>query len=230
MATDGKRDRELLRSPCDVEEEDDLRLDRIKAEIDTGFDSLRDVEDGVSIFGSARVKEGHRWYGLCRETAHCLASKGFTVITGGGPGLMEAANRGAIEAGGESIGLNIDLPEEQHANPYLTRSLHFHYFFARKLSFVRYARAFVIMPGGFGTLDEMFEGLTLIQTHRIRSFPTILVDSAHWRPLLDWIDDTLEDDGLIGDHDKELLLVADSPEEVCELVRRAAEKQRALAA
>ncbi|HEX7246264.1 MAG TPA: LOG family protein [Solirubrobacterales bacterium] len=146
MAATGKRDRELLRSPCDVEEEDELRLERIKEEIDRGFDALRDVEDGVSIFGSARVQEGHRWYELCRETAACLAGHGFAVITGGGPGLMEAANRGASEAGGLSVGLNIELPREQRTNPYVNRSLHFHYFFARKLMFVRYARAFVIFP------------------------------------------------------------------------------------
>jgi uncharacterized protein (TIGR00730 family) len=224
------RDEHLLRVPCDVEGEDDRRVERIRAEVDGAFDALRDVENGVSIFGSARVPEGHRWYELCRETAACLAKHGFTVITGGGPGLMEAANRGAAEAGGESIGLNIELPHEQQPNPYATRSLNFHYFFARKLMFVRYARAFVIMPGGFGTLDELFESLTLIQTHRIRHFPTILVDSAHWRPLLSWIDDVIEEDDLISPGDKELLVTADTPAEVCALVSAAGEKQRALAA
>ena len=229
MTGGARRDERLLRVPCDVEAaEDDRRVERIRTEVDAAFDALRDVEDGVSVFGSARIGAGHRWYELCRETGACLAKHGFTVITGGGPGLMEAANRGAFEAGGESIGLNIDLPHEQHANPYLTRSLHFHYFFARKLSFVRYARAFVIMPGGFGTLDEMFESLTLIQTRRIKNFPTILVDSAHWRPLLEWVDDTLEDDGLIGAGDKELLLTAERPEEVCEIVTRFGAEQRAL--
>ena len=172
-----KHDEHLLRVPCDVEARDDVRLQRIHDEVERGFDALRDIDDGVSVFGSARVEEGHRWYELCRETAACLAKHGFTVITGGGPGLMEAANRGAAEAGGESVGLNIELPMEQQPNPYATRSLNFHYFFARKLMFVRYARAFVIFPGGFGTLDEMFESLTLIQTHRTRHFPTILVDS-----------------------------------------------------
>ena len=172
-----KRDEHLLRVPSDVEAEDDRRVERIRAEIDSAFDALRDVEDGVSIFGSARIEPGHRWYELSRATGACLAKHGFSVITGGGPGLMEAANRGAMEAGGESIGLNIDLPEEQHANPYLTRSLHFHYFFARKLMFVRNARAFVCFPGGFGTLDELFESLTLIHTHRLSHFPTILFDS-----------------------------------------------------
>jgi uncharacterized protein (TIGR00730 family) len=221
-----KRDELLLRTPADVEEQDDLRVQRIHDEVDAGFDALRDIDDGVSIFGSARVAEDHPWYALCRETARRLSEHGFTVITGGGPGLMEAANRGAADAGGESVGLNIELPMEQHTNPYLTRSLNFHYFFARKLMFVRYARAFVIMPGGFGTLDEMFESLTLIQTKRIKHFPTILVDSEHWKPLLAWIDDTLEDAGLIGPEDKELLVTADTPDEVCEHVLRASERQK----
>ena len=139
---------------------------------------------------------------------------------------MEAANRGAKEAGGESIGLNIELPHEQQANPYLTRSLQFHYFFARKLMFVRYARAFVIMPGGFGTLDELFEALTLIQTHRIKHFPVILVGSDFWAPLLEWIDRGLEDNGLISPGDKELLMIADEPDQVCAHVIRASERQR----
>ena len=231
MSTGGaRRDAELLRQPCDVEEEkDELRLDRIRAEVDRGFDALRDVDDGVSIFGSARVAEGHRWYELCRETGACLTRHGFTVITGGGPGLMEAANRGAVEAGGLSVGLNIELPHEQQVNPYVNRRLDFHYFFARKLMFVRYARAFVIFPGGFGTMDELFEGLTLIQTHRIKRFPTILVDREHWAPLLGWIDHGLEDHGLIAPPDLELLVTADSPEEVCDHVRRASEAQRELA-
>lgn len=224
-----RHDEHLLRVPGDVEGEDDARLQRIHDEVERGFDALRDVDDGVSVFGSARIPEGHRWYELCRETGACLAEHGFTVITGGGPGLMEAANRGAAEAGGLSVGLNIELPHEQHPNPYANRSLDFHYFFARKLMFVRYARAFVIFPGGFGTLDEMFESLTLIQTKRIKHFPTILVDSEHWRPLLTWIDDTLEDDGMIGPSDKELLLVADTPAQICDHVRHASERQKAMA-
>lgn len=225
-----RRDELLLRTPCDVEEQDDLRLGRIHVEIERGFDTLRDIDDGVTVFGSARIGEGHRWYGLCREIAACLVDHGFSVITGGGPGLMEAANRGAAEAGGLSVGLNIELPHEQHVNRYVNRPLQFHYFFARKLMFVRYARAFVIMPGGFGTLDEMFECLTLIQTHRIKHFPAILVDSDHWRPVLEWIDRGLEDHGMISAADKDLLLVADTPQEVCDHVRRASEKQRKLAA
>jgi uncharacterized protein (TIGR00730 family) len=228
-STGARRDAELLRQPCDVEERDELRLDRIRAEVERGFDALRDIDDGVSVFGSARIPAGHRWYELCRETAACLARAGFTVITGGGPGLMEAANRGAAEAGELSVGLNIELPHEQHVNPYVNRRLDFHYFFARKLMFVRYARAFVVFPGGFGTMDELFESLTLIQTHRIARFPTILVDREHWSPLLDWIDRELEDEGMISPGDKELLVVAETPEEVCDHVRRASAAQRELA-
>ncbi len=223
-----RHDQRLLRVPVDLEADDQRRLSRIDKEIDRAFHALRDIEEGVSIFGSARVKEGHRWYELTRETAACLTEHGYTVITGGGPGLMEAANRGAAEAGGDSIGLNIELPHEQQTNPYVKRSLDFHYFFARKLMFVRYARAFVIMPGGFGTLDELFESLTLIQTHRIQHFPTILVGSEFWDPLLEWIDRGLEDHGLIGPGDKEMLVVADEPMQVCKHVMRASEKQRAL--
>jgi uncharacterized protein (TIGR00730 family) len=219
-------DKHLLRVPADVEEEDELRLGRIRVEIDRGFDAMRDIADGVSVFGSARLAEGDRWYELCRRTTACLAKSGLTVITGGGPGLMEAANRGAAEAGGISVGLNIDLPNEQRPNPYANRVLHFHYFFARKLMFVRYARAFVIFPGGFGTLDELFESLTLIQTGRIEHFPTILVDSAHWRPLLAWIDDVLEDQGMISPGDKELLVTADTPEQVCDHVLWASARQK----
>ena len=230
-STGAERDELLLRTPSDVEEQDELRLGRIHDEIERGFDALRDIDDGVSIFGSARIGEGHRWYELCRETAACLVDHGFSIITGGGPGLMEAANRGAADAGGLSVGLNIELPMEQHTNPYVNRALRFHYFFARKLMFVRYARAFVIMPGGFGTLDEMFESLTLIQTNRIKHFPTILVDSEHWAPLLDWLDHGLEDDGMIAPADRKLLVTADTPGEVCDHVPLASwmQTQRAAA-
>ena len=222
MAEGAKRDQKLLLQPSDVEAKDTVRVERIAEEID----ALRDVEDGVSVVGSARVAEDHPWYELCRETGACLAKEGFTVITGGGPGLMEAANRGAAEAGGLSVGLNIELPEEQETNRFVNRGLDFHYFFARKLMFVRYARAFVIFPGGFGTLDELFESLTLIQTHRVEHFPTVLVDTAHWEPLLEWIDDALEDAGLISPADKELLVTADTVEEVCGHVRQARDAQR----
>jgi len=223
-----RRDEQLLRTPGDVEQQDSLRVERIAAETEMGFDAMRDVDDGVSIFGSARIGEGHRWYELCRDTAACLARGGFTVMTGGGPGLMEAANRGAAEAGGLSVGLNIDLPTEQETNRFVNRSLDFHYFFVRKLMFVRYARAFVIFPGGFGTLDEMFESLTLIQTHRIQLFPTILVDSQHWAPLLDWLDESVEDTGMIAPADTELLVTADTTDEICAYVEHAAEQQKEL--
>jgi uncharacterized protein (TIGR00730 family) len=227
-STGAKRDERLLRVPSDIEADDDIRLERIHDEVERGFDALRDVENGVSVFGSARVPEGHRWYELGRGMGACLSRHGFAVITGGGPGLMEAANRGAAEAGGLSIGLNIELPMEQRVNPYVNRALEFHYFFARKLMFVRYARAFVIFPGGFGTLDELLESLTLIQTHRVRHFPTILVDREFWAPLLDWFDDSLEDDGLISPGDKELLVTADTPDEVRDHVLRASAAQRQL--
>jgi uncharacterized protein (TIGR00730 family) len=222
------REERLLRVPYDVEAEDDRRLGRIHREVEMGFDALRDVEDGVSVFGSARVAEGSERYELGRRVGACLAHPGHAVITGGGPGLMEAANRGAAEEGGLSIGLNIELPHEQEPNRFQNRALRFHYFFARKLMFVRYARAFVILPGGFGTLDETFEALTLVQTHRVRHFPVILVDSEFWKPMLAWIDDVLEEQGLISSGDKELLLVADDPEEVCTHVNRAAAAQRAM--
>jgi len=224
-----RHDRNLLRVPADKEGDDERRVDRIHKEIEGAFAALRDIDEGVSIFGSARVAEDHRWYELARETAACLTHHGYTVITGGGPGLMEAANRGAAEAGGLSVGLNIELPHEQEVNPYVNRQFQFHYFFARKLMFVRFARAFVIMPGGFGTLDEMFESLTLIQTHRIDSFPTILVDSEFWDPLLEWVDRGLEDNGLISPGDKEMLVVCDEPEQVCKHVIQASEEQRRLA-
>jgi uncharacterized protein (TIGR00730 family) len=223
-----RHDRHLLRVPCDVGAEEERRLARIDDEIASAFDSLGDVEDGVSIFGSARIVAGHPHYELARATAACLARHGFTVITGGGPGLMEAANRGAADAGGLSVGLNIELPMEQRTNPYVNRALHFHYFFARKLMFVRYARAFVIMPGGFGTLDELFESLTLIQTHRIEHFPTILVGAEHWAPMLEWVDRSLVPGGLLSPEDRELLITAEEPQEVCDHVRAASARQRQL--
>jgi len=230
-SSDGMRhDQRLLRVPVDEAANDKRRVDRIHKEVEGAFHELRDIDEGVSIFGSARVDEGHRWYELARETAACLTHHGYTVITGGGPGLMEAANRGAAEADGLSVGLNIELPHEQAVNPYVNRQYEFHYFFARKLMFVRFARAFVIMPGGFGTLDELFEALTLIQTHRIYHFPVILVDSEFWDPLLEWIDRGLEDHGLISPGDKELLVLADHPHDVCKHVMRASEEQRAASA
>ncbi len=199
----------------------------MRAELRAGFEVIDRIDrPAVTVFGSARLPSGDPWYERALRLGKGLASEGLAVVTGGGPGLMEAANRGAAEAGGLSVGLNIQLPHEQETNPYVNRSLDFHYFFARKLMFVRYARAFVIFPGGFGTLDELFESLTLIQTHRIQLFPTILVDSEHWAPLLDWIDDSLDDTSLISPPDMELLVTADTVAEICGHVEKATHLQR----
>lgn len=215
-ANGARRDQRLLRVPCDVEAEDEIRIERIREEVERGFDALRDIENGVSVFGSARIGEDHPWYALCRETGSCLVDHGFSVITGGGPGLMEAANRGAAEAGGISVGLNIELPHEQRPNPYANRSLHFHYFFARKLMFVRYARAFVIFPGGFGTLDEMFEALTLIQTGKCRRRPVLLFGREFWTKLIDF--DWLVETGMISAVDLQLFRFVETAEEAWEML------------
>jgi len=196
------------------------RLFRIMGEFVDGFETMASVGPGVSIFGSARVSEGHRYYDLARETARRLARAGLAVITGGGPGIMEAANRGAFEAGGESIGLNIVLPFEQRANPYLTRYVDFRYFFVRKVMFVKYAMAFVIMPGGFGTMDEFFESMTLIQTNKIHHFPVFLMGRDFWSGLTDWIRKTMmERDGFISPEDPDLWIVTDDPQEVVDRVQ-----------
>jgi uncharacterized protein (TIGR00730 family) len=205
--------------------DDDERLERIKDELRHGFDLLRDVKYAVSIFGSARVREGHPAYEAARETARELARSGFSVITGGGPGVMEAANRGAKEGGGLSIGINIELPFEQHVNPYLDRSLTCRYFFTRKLFFVRYSIGFVVYPGGFGTLDELFEALTLTQTSKIRHFPVVLVGSEWWRGLIDWAGERLLADGMISAPDLELIQVCDTPSDVLSCVFKGAEDQ-----
>ena len=208
---------------------DPWRVLRIMGEFVEGFDTLAKIRSGVTIFGSARTQPNDPMFEKCTETARLLATDGFTVITGGGPGIMLAGNRGARLAKGLSIGLNIELPFEQGTNEFVDTSINFRYFFVRKTMFVKYSLGFVVFPGGYGTLDEMFESLTLIQTSRIAHFPTILVDRRHWAPLLTWIDDSLEDDGLISPGDKELLLTADTPEEVCDHVRRASARQKELA-
>src|SRR5213595_3611870 len=168
-----------------VDGQDSWRIFRIMAEFVEGFETMSRVGRAVTIFGSARTKPSDRYYKAAEETARLLALEGFGVITGGGPGIMEAANRGAFEAGGVSVGCNIELPFEQKSNPYLTRSLKFKYFFVRKMMFVKYSLGFVIFPGGFGTLDELFEALTLIQTRKIRNFPVVLFGSNYWSGLLD---------------------------------------------
>jgi uncharacterized protein (TIGR00730 family) len=229
--TEGRRpespDEEILgaeRTAVKSELTEPERLDRIGRELARGFEALAGVS-GVSCFGSARVLEGDPRYAQAMATGRGLAQAGFTVITGGGPGLMEAANRGAKEAGGRSIGLNIELPFEQAPNPYQDIELTFHYFFTRKLMFVRYASAFVVFPGGFGTLDELFEALVLIQTDKIRHFPVVLMGGAFWDGLVDWMRDTLAAEHMIAPHDLDLLRTTDDPAEAVALVRVGAERQ-----
>jgi uncharacterized protein (TIGR00730 family) len=217
-------DEEILECPPEVLDETE-RLERIHREFERGFDLMKDVRMAVSIFGSARVAEGHPQYEAARETARILAEDGFSIITGGGPGVMEAANRGAKEGGGLSIGINIELPFEQHVNPYVDRAMECHYFFTRKLFFVRYAIGFVVLPGGFGTLDEMFEALTLSQTDKIRHFPVVLVGSDYWGGLVNWIRERLMQDGKISPDDMDLFTVCDDPKEVTAAIFRGAEQQ-----
>lgn len=207
--------------------EDRERLQRIHDELAQAFNVMSEVGPAVSVFGSARTREGDAHYELARDVGRCLGRHGLSVITGGGPGCMEAANRGAQEAHALSVGLNIELPFEQKPNPYLGLSLEFHYFFTRKLIFVRYSSAFVAVPGGFGTLDELFEALVLVQTHKIDPFPVVLVGSAFWGPMADWIRDRLVGDGLITAEDAELFAVCDDPEDVCRMVQRAQARDRA---
>jgi uncharacterized protein (TIGR00730 family) len=221
-------DEELLNagSPAVLStESEEGRLARIHDELERGFGELGELGPAVSVFGSARVAESDPAYELARETAGLLGEAGFAVITGGGPGLMEAANRGARDAGAASVGLNIELPFEQKQNPYVELGIRFHYFFTRKVMFIRYACAFVVFPGGFGTLDELFEALTLIQTGKIRHFPVVLVDSGYWCGLLDWIRMRLAAEGKIAPGDLELVRTSDDPAEVVELVRAGATAQ-----
>ena len=198
---------------------DPWRALRILSEFVEGFDALASVGPAVTIFGSARTGEGSPEYELARRIAHGLAQRGFAIITGGGPGIMEAANRGCREGGGLSIGCNIELPHEQGLNPYVDLGIEFKYFFARKTMFVKYADAFVIMPGGFGTLDELFEALTLIQTGKIRHFPVVLVGSSYWRGLIEWMRQTQLAAGAITAADIDLLKLTDDAEEVCDTIQ-----------
>jgi len=203
----------------EFQREDTWRVFRIMAEFVDGFETLSKIGPAVTVFGSARVNPEDPSYRDAEKTAQLLVEAGYAVITGGGPGIMEAANKGAKEAGGKSVGLNIDLPKEQKPNPYATVSLSFRYFFARKMMFVKYARAFVIFPGGFGTLDEFFEPVTLIQTMRIESFPVILVGRAHWEGLLKWMKAHLLDNGYISPGDMLIFNVVDRPEEVIQAIQ-----------
>lgn len=216
------QDEQLLESPRPDEftHTDPWRVFRIMGEFVEGFDELATLTRGISIFGSARSKPEAADYIAAQETAALLAKAGFAVITGGGPGIMEAANRGAFEAGGLSIGCNIELPFEQSSNKYQTRSLKFKYFFVRKMMFVKYSLGFIIFPGGFGTFDELFEALTLIQTKKIRNFPVILFGSSYWTGLIDWFRQTVLIDGKISDVDMRIFHVVDSPAEVLEIVNQ----------
>ncbi len=196
------------------------RLFRIMGEFVEGVEALHDIGPAVSIFGSARTAPGDPAYQRAVDVAAAFTRENFTVITGGGGGIMEAANKGAAEAGGTSVGLNINLPHEQTPNSYANIQLNFHYFFIRKVMFVKYAMAYVIMPGGFGTLDELFEAVTLIQTQRIRPLPVVLVGSDYWNGLVDWIRARLLDDQMISPEDIDILQVIDDPEEVVRAVKK----------
>ena len=189
--------------------EDSWRMFRILGEFVQGFEELADLGKAVTIFGSARLKDDSETYKKARELAAQLAKHGYAIVTGGGPGIMEAANRGAMDVEARSVGLNIDLPHEQAPNPYLTDSVDFKYFFIRKVMLVKYSTAFVIFPGGFGTLDELFEALTLIQTHKIKPFPVYLVGVEYWRGLLQWLQGTLLRNGTISEQDMHLFKVVD---------------------
>jgi uncharacterized protein (TIGR00730 family) len=204
---------------------DEDRLERIELELRAGFDALAHVGAAVSIFGSARTARDDPEYALARRTARVLGEAGFAIITGGGPGIMEAANRGASEADAHSIGLNIELPFEQGMNEFVGLGLEFHYFFARKVMFVRYASGFVGFPGGFGTLDELFECLTLIQTGKVRNFPIVLMGTDYWSGLIDWVVQRMLAEGKISPEDLDLISITDDPVEVRRAMQSAAHRQ-----
>ncbi len=199
---------------------DTWRMFHIMAEFVEGFEALAEYHPAVSIFGSSRAKEEDEIYQKAERIGQLLAENGFGVITGGGPGVMEAANKGAAMVGGRSIGLNIELPLEQTPNPYTNIKLTFHYFFVRKVMFIKYAVAYIILPGGFGTFDELFEAITLIQTHKIKPFPVILVGSEYWKGLLDWIKGVVLKEGKISPQDLEIFQLIDEPEEIVKTIKR----------
>jgi hypothetical protein len=200
--------------------EDPWRIFRIMAEFVDGFEELKNIGPAVTIFGSARIKPGHLHYKAAEKTAALLAKSGYAIITGGGPSIMEACNKGAAEVGGKSIGLNIDLPFEQKPNPYINHLISFHYFFCRKVCFVKYAKAFVIFPGGYGTLDELSESITLIQTKRMEKFPVILFGSRYWKGLLDWFKGSMLEEGCILKEDLDIIQLADKPEDVARIIKK----------
>ncbi|MGB7200978.1 MAG: TIGR00730 family Rossman fold protein [Pyrinomonadaceae bacterium] len=214
-------DEVLLRSPEPEDEfktSDSWRVLRITGEFVNGFDSLATVTRGVSIFGSARTHEDDQMYAAARETARLLGAAGFEIITGGGPGIMEAANRGAHDAGAVSVGCNIELPFEQMPNKYLTKSLTFKYFMVRKTMFIKYSNAYIIFPGGFGTMDELFEALTLIQTRKIRNFPVVMFGSQYWRGMLQWLTSAMLNEKMINAEDLSLIHLTDSPKDAVDFI------------
>ncbi|HID93721.1 MAG TPA: TIGR00730 family Rossman fold protein [bacterium (Candidatus Stahlbacteria)] len=196
------------------------RIFRIMAEFIEGFETLAKIPPAVSIFGSTRAYPDDKNYKTAEQIARMLVKEGFSIITGAGPGVMEAANKGATEGGGVSVGLNIELPQEQEPNKYVKTLLNFRYFFVRKVMFVKYSQAFVIMPGGFGTLDEFFESITLIQTDKIRPFPIIMVDSSYWQGLIDWIKHNTLAKGMISPEDINIFSLVDTPEEAVSIIKK----------
>ena len=229
----GTEDEQLLQSvpsPLEraqaVQVSDSWRVLRIMGEFVWGFDNLADVVNAVCIFGSARTRPGDRYYEAATEIGRLLAEAGIPVITGGGPGIMEAANKGAVEGGGLSIGCNIELPFEQRGNNYANRPLYFKFFFVRKTMFVKYSTAFVVMPGGYGTLDELFEALTLIQTGKVSGFPVILFGKSYWQGLVDWLKNTVGEARNLNPEDLDLFHVTDDPQEALQIVLRARDSHR----
>lgn len=204
----------------ELKKEESWRLFRIIGDFIDGFEFMPEYQPSVTIFGSAKVKEGDYYYEKARELGKTLSEKGFTVVTGGGPGIMEAANRGAFESGGISIGLNIRLPKEQKPNPYLTHTLNFHYFFARKVMLVKYATAFIFFPGGYGTLDELFETLTLIQTQKLKPFPVIMFGKEYWEGLQKWLMDCVVESGYIDREDLSIFTITDSIDQTIDIVEK----------
>jgi uncharacterized protein (TIGR00730 family) len=215
-------DQRLLdsRGPTDWVHADPWRVLRIQAEFVEGFGTLAELGPAISVFGSARVQRDTPDYERARAVGSGLARAGYAVITGGGPGIMEAANRGAVDAGGVSVGLGIELPFEQTLNPFVDIGVHFRYFFARKTMFVKYARGFIVLPGGFGTMDELFEAMTLVQTQKVTAFPIILIGSDYWSGLLTWLRETMVAEGKASEQDLHLFQVVDDVDEAVELIRR----------
>lgn len=204
----------------EIKSHDSWSVFKIMSEFVEGYETLARIGPCVSIFGSARTKPAHRYYTMAEEIAHLLTKKGFGVITGGGPGIMEAANKGAQRGGGKSVGLNIQLPFEQMSNPYIDpdKLISFDYFFVRKVMFMRYAQGYIVLPGGFGTLDELFEAITLIQTHKLVRFPIVLVDIAYWEGLIDWIKAKLLDEHNISPDDMNIFSLVDSAVEAVDII------------